>query len=153
MNEKNQSQESQPRRAPVIPADMKAFNEKLIAEFRANHGQLSGQMAGRSVLILTTTGAQSGKPRSIVLGYGRHGDHLVVIASDNGAPKAPAWYHNLLAHPTATIELGPDRFEVRAQTARSEERDELAKSLPYLEQQQSLTKRELPIVVFSRVAI
>lgn len=59
--------------------------------------------------------------------------------------------HNLLAHPTATIELGPDRFEVRAQTARSEERDELAKSLPYLEQQQDLTKRVLPIVVFERV--
>jgi deazaflavin-dependent oxidoreductase (nitroreductase family) len=151
MNEKSKSQESQPRKAPVIPADMKAFNEKLIAEFRANHGQISGQMAGRSLLILTTTGARSGKPRSIVLGYGRHGDQLVVIASDNGAPKAPAWYHNLLADPTATIELGPDRFKVRAQTASPEERGELAKSLPYLGQQQSLTKRELPIVVFERV--
>jgi deazaflavin-dependent oxidoreductase (nitroreductase family) len=142
--------QSEPRKAPVIPADMKAFNARLIAEFRANHGQFTGDMAGRSILILTTTGARSGEPRSIVIGYGRHGDRLVVLASDNGAPKAPAWYHNLLAHPTATIELGPERFEVRATTAGPDEREELAKAVPYLGQQQSLTKREIPIVVFER---
>ena len=141
-----------PRKAPAIPADMKAFNAKLIADFRANHGQFTGDMAGRGLLILTTTGARSGESRSVVLGYGRHGDRLVVIASDNGAPKAPAWYHNLLANPTATIELaGPERFEVRATTAVPEERAELAKALPYLGQQQSLTTRELPIVVFERL--
>jgi deazaflavin-dependent oxidoreductase (nitroreductase family) len=142
--------QSEPRKAPVIPADMKAFNARLIAEFRANHGQFSGDMAGRSILILTTTGARSGERRSIVIGYGRHGDRLVVLASDNGAPKAPAWYHNLLVHPTATIELGPERFEVRATTAGPDEREELAKAVPYLGQQQSLTKREIPIVVFER---
>jgi deazaflavin-dependent oxidoreductase (nitroreductase family) len=145
------SDQAQPRKAPAIPADMKAFNEKLIAEHRANHGQLSGPMAGRNLLILTTTGARSGKPRSIVLGYGRHGDRLIAIASANGAPAAPAWYRNLLAHPTATIELGPDRFEVRASTAAAADRSELAKTVPYLEQQQSLTKREIPIVVFERL--
>jgi deazaflavin-dependent oxidoreductase (nitroreductase family) len=87
-----------------------------------------------------------------VLGFGRHGDRLVVLASDNGAPKAPAWYHNLLANPTATIELaGSERFEVRATTAGPDEREELAKAVPYLGQQQSLTKREIPIVIFERV--
>jgi deazaflavin-dependent oxidoreductase (nitroreductase family) len=152
MNEQNKSQETSTRKAPVIPADMKAFNEKLIAEFRANHGQFTGEMAGRSLLILTTTGARSGKPHSVVLGYGRHGDQLVVIASNNGAPKAPDWYLNLLAHPTATVELaGPDRFEVRATAAPSRDRPEYAKAVPYLEQQQSLTTRELPIVVFDRL--
>jgi deazaflavin-dependent oxidoreductase (nitroreductase family) len=141
-----------PRKAPVIPPDMKAFNAKLIADFRANHGQFTGDMAGRSLIILTTTGAQSGEPRSVVLGYGRHGERLLAIASNNGAPKAPAWYINLLAKPTATIEVaGQDRFEVRATTAKPEEREELAKALPYLGQQQSLTTRELPIVVFERL--
>src|SRR5580704_15401199 len=141
-----------PRKAPAIPPDMKAFNAKLIAEFRANNGQFTGDMAGRGLLILTTTGARSGEPRSVVLGYGRYGDRLVVIASDNGAPRAPGWFHNLLANPSATIELaGPERFEVRATTAGSEEREELAKALPYLGQQQSLTEREIPIVVFERV--
>ena len=152
MSDNSQSQEPSARKAPTIPSDMKAFNKKLIAEFRANHGQFTGDMAGRGLLILTTTGARSGEPRSVVLGYGRHGDQLVVIASDNGAPKAPAWFHNLLANPTATVELaGPERFEVRATTAGSEEREELAKALPYLGQQQSLTEREIPIVVFERV--
>ena len=131
---------------------MKAFNARLIADFRANHGQFTGDMAGRGLLILTTTGAHSGESREVVLGYGRHGDQLVVIASNNGAPKAPDWYNNLLANPTATVELaGPERFEVRATTAGSAERDELARSVPYLSQQQSLTKREIPIVVFERV--
>jgi hypothetical protein len=80
--------QSEPRKAPVIPADRKAFNARLIAEFRANRGQFSGDMAGRSILILTTIGARSG---------------------------------------------------------------ELAKAVPYLGQQQSLTKREIPIVVFERL--
>jgi deazaflavin-dependent oxidoreductase (nitroreductase family) len=141
-----------PRKAPVIPADMKAFNAKLIADFRANNGQFTGDMAGRSLIILTTTGAQSGEPRSVVLGYGRHGERLLAIASNNGAPQAPAWYINLLANPIATIEVaGQDHFEVRATTAKPEERDELARALPYLGQQQTLTTRELPIVVFERV--
>src|SRR5258708_37545542 len=112
----------------------------MLAGFGGNHGQVTGDMAGRGLLILTTTGARSGEPRSVVLGFGRQGDRLVVIASDNGAPKAPAWYHNLLANPNATIELaGPDRFEVRAGTAGSEERDEPAKAVSHLAQQQSLT--------------
>ena len=147
MSEKSPSQKGRP---VVIPPDMNAFNEKLIAEHRANHGELSGMMAGRSVLLLTTTGARSGKPRTVVLGYGRSGTRLVVIASNNGAPKAPAWYHNLLAKPSATVELGPERFDVRTTTARPEERDELAVAVPYLAQQQSLTQRELPLVVLER---
>ena len=131
---------------------MKAFNAQLIADFHANDGQFTGDMAGRGLLILTTTGARSGEPRSVVLGYGRQRDRLVVIGSNNGAPKAPAWYHNLLANPHATVELaGPERFEVRASTAGSDERDELAKALPYLKQQEGLTAREIPIVVFERV--
>jgi deazaflavin-dependent oxidoreductase (nitroreductase family) len=134
----------------AMPSDMKAFNQKVIADFRANHGEFTGPMAGRSVLILTTTGARSGKERSTVLGYGRDGESLVVIASDNGAPVAPAWYHNLLARPIATVELGPKPFKVRARTAKPEERGELAKAVPYLVQQQSLTKREIPIVVLER---
>jgi deazaflavin-dependent oxidoreductase (nitroreductase family) len=147
MYEKDMSEERKP---PAIPADMKAFNEKVIKEFRANHGELSGPMAGRSLLLLTTTGARTGRERTTVLGFGRAGDRLVVIASDNGAPAAPDWYHNLLAHPIATVELGPDTFKVRAVTARPDEREELAQAVPYLKQQQSLTKREIPIVVLER---
>jgi deazaflavin-dependent oxidoreductase (nitroreductase family) len=130
---------------------MKAFNRALIEEWRANNGQLSGQMAGRNLILLTTTGARSGAPHTVVLGFGRHGDSIVAIASNNGATAHPAWYFNLLARPTATVELGPDKFEVRARTAKPEERALLAKAVPYLERQQQLTEREIPIVVLERV--
>lgn len=130
---------------------MKAFNRALIEEWRANDGRLSGPMAGRSLILLTTTGARSGEPRTTVLGFGRHGDRLVAIASNNGAPAHPAWYVNLLANPTATVELGAEMFEVRARTASPDEREEFAKAVPYLESQQKLTKREIPIVVLERI--
>jgi len=138
-------------KAPVqIPTDMNAFNRKLIKEFRANRGQLSGQMAGRTLMLLTTTGAKSGKERTAVLGFGKDGDRHVVIASGNGAPSHPGWYRNLLAHPIATVEVGPDKFKVRARTARPEERDGLKRFVPYIEQQQTLTTREIPIVLLER---
>src|SRR3989442_1153301 len=99
-----------PRWSPgQIPTDMKAFNQNLIKEFRANRGQLSGQMAGRSLLLLTTTGAKSRKERTAVLGFGKDGNRYVVIASGNGAPEHPAWYVNLLANPIATVEAGPEK--------------------------------------------
>ena len=134
-----------------IPQDLKAFNRALIEEWRANNGQLSGRMAGRNLILLTTTGARSGEPRTTVLAFGRHGDHIVAIASNNGAVTHPAWYRNLLAHPIATVELGPEKFGVRARTADPEERGALAKAVPYLESQQRLTEREIPIVVLERV--
>src|SRR6478672_6043627 len=74
---------------PVIPSDMRAFNKVVIAEHRANGGKLTGPMEGRTVLLLTTTGRRSGEPRTTVLGYGRHADRYVVIASNNGAPSDP----------------------------------------------------------------
>jgi deazaflavin-dependent oxidoreductase (nitroreductase family) len=129
---------------------MNAFNKKLIEEFRANHGKLSGPMAGREPMLLTTTGARSGKERTVVLGFRKDGERIVAIASNNGAPKDPAWYLNLQARPIATVEVGPDKFKVRARTARPEERERLSRLVPYLEQQQTLTTREIPIVVFER---
>jgi deazaflavin-dependent oxidoreductase (nitroreductase family) len=129
---------------------MNAFNRKLIEEFRANRGQLSGPMAGRTLMLLTTTGAKSGKEQTCVLGFGKDGDRYVVIASANGAPSHPAWYANLQARPIATVEVGPDKFKVLARTARPEEREPLKRLVPYIEQQQTLTKREIPIVVLDR---
>jgi deazaflavin-dependent oxidoreductase (nitroreductase family) len=136
---------------PVIPPDMKAFNRALIDEWRAHNGQLSGRMAGRNLILLTTTGARSGEPRTVVLAFGRHGGDIVAIASNNGAASHPAWYLNLLERPAATVELGTDRFDVRARTAKPEERAALGRAVPYLESQQQLTEREIPIVVLERV--
>ena len=138
-------------RRPVIPQDMKAFNRAIVQEWRANAGRLSGPMAGRNLILLITTGARSGQPGTVVLGFGRNGDNLVAIASNNGAPAHPAWYLNLLADPVATVELGAEKFDIRARTARPDERAELAKAVPYLESQQQLTEREIPLVILERI--
>ncbi len=135
------------RPPPQIPADMKAFNRAIIEDFRANRGQLTGPMAGRSFLLLTTTGSRSGQRRTAVLGFARDGDCHVVLASANAAPEHPAWYMNLLANPMATVEVGPDTFEARARTAEPEGRDRLKSLLPYFDSQQTQTSREIPIVV------
>jgi deazaflavin-dependent oxidoreductase (nitroreductase family) len=129
---------------------MKAFNRTVIDEYRKTDGKLAGGMTGRHFILLTTTGARSGEPRTIVLGCGRNGGEVVVIASDMGAVGHPKWYRNLLAKPIATVEVDGEKFEARARTAKPEEREELAKAVPYLESQQKLTKREIPLVVLER---
>lgn len=145
------AQSDKRRPGPVqIPSDMKAFNQKVIEEFRANRGQLSGPMSGRRLLLLTTTGAKSGQPRTLVLGFGKDGDQYVVIASGNGAPAHPAWYVNLQANPMATLEVGPEKLTMRARTARKEERERLSSFVPYIATEQTKTSREIPIVVFER---
>lgn len=75
------------------------FNQAIIAEFRANGGKVGGQFANRPMLLLNTTGAKSGRPRTNPLVYVTDGDRLVVFASKGGAPSNPDWYYNLLAHP------------------------------------------------------
>jgi deazaflavin-dependent oxidoreductase (nitroreductase family) len=136
---------------PQVPTDMNAFNAKLIEEFRANHGQLSGQMVGRQVLLLTTKGAKSGMQRTVVIGYRPYRDNLAVIASANGAPKSPAWFHNLQADPHATVEVGPDKYRVRARVVDDQkERADVGKRIEYLEQQQAQTSREIPVLVLER---
>jgi deazaflavin-dependent oxidoreductase (nitroreductase family) len=136
---------------PEVPSDMKAFNEKLIAEFRANHGKLSGPMAGREPMLLTTKGSKSGRDRTVVVGYRRAGDLYLMIGSNNGSDVAPSWFGNLLADPIATVEVGSDKFKARARVATPQERPEYAKLIDYLERQQALTSREIPIVVLEKI--
>ena len=135
---------------PQIPTDMKAFNSKVIEEFRANGGQLSGPMEGRQLLLLTTTGAKSGQQRTVVIGYRPYGDDLAIIASDNGAPKAPKWFANLTKDPVATVELGNEKFTVRTRIASGDERSKVARLIEYLGPQQERTQREIPIVILER---
>ena len=136
---------------PQMPQDMREFNSKLIAEFRANHGQLSGQMAGRQVMLLTTRGARSGKEHTVVIGYRPAGDTYVVIASDNGAADDPDWYRNLLKDPVATAEVGPKKVKVRARTTSGAESERFGSLVEYLPDQQKLTQRQIPVVVLEAV--
>ncbi|WP_372407067.1 nitroreductase/quinone reductase family protein [Streptomyces luteireticuli] len=105
-----------------------AFNLRVIEEFRANRGVVGGEFAGTDLLLLTTVGARSGAPRTTPLVYLRHGDRgLAVFALNGGDPAAPAWYHNLRAHPDRlTAEVGGGTYRVRAEeVADGEEYEEL----------------------------
>lgn len=134
---------------------MEAFNRDLVREYRANGGTVTGPFAGRPLLLLTTTGARTGEPRTTPLVYTTDGDRLVVIASKGGAPSNPAWYHNLTVNPEATVELGTERFRVRAEVAQGAERDRLfeaqAAQMPNFADYQRKTSRRIPVFTLQRV--
>ncbi|HEY8290869.1 MAG TPA: nitroreductase family deazaflavin-dependent oxidoreductase [Thermomicrobiales bacterium] len=130
------------------------FNQQVIAEFRANSGKVGGPFASRSMLLLTTTGAKSGQPRTTPLVYTTDGDRIVIIASKGGAPTNPDWYHNLVAHPTATVELGAEKFHARATITEGQERQRLydlqAAQIPGFAEYQKNTTRQIPVIVLER---
>jgi deazaflavin-dependent oxidoreductase (nitroreductase family) len=136
-------------------SELNDFNQKIITEFRANQGKVGGQYANRPLLLLTTTGAKSGKTYTHPLAYTKDGDRLVVIASFGGAPKNPSWYHNLVAHPEVTVEVGSERFQARATVATGEERQRLydrqAEQIPAFAEYQKKTKRQIPVIVLTRI--
>ncbi|MEO3805857.1 nitroreductase family deazaflavin-dependent oxidoreductase [Nonomuraea sp. B1E8] len=130
---------------------MQDFNQQVIDEFRANEGRVGGMFEGAPLLLLTTTGAKSGKQSTTPLMYLPDGDRHVVIASAGGADKHPAWYHNLRATPKATIEVGVDTFEARAVAVEGEERDRLYARMvaqaPQFAEYEAKTTRRIPVVV------
>lgn len=138
-----------------IETDMKRFNENLIAEYRATGGEVTGQFADAPLLLLTTTGARSGQPRTSPVVYTTDGDRIVVIASKGGAPTDPDWYRNLVAHPEVTVELGGERFRARASVAEGEERERLydqqAAQMPNFAEYQKMTDRSIPVVLLERL--
>lgn len=137
-----------------MATDFNEFNRKLIAEFRANGGKVTGQFAGRPLLLLTTKGAKSGKERVSPLVYTTDGDRIVIIASKGGAPTNPDWYHNIVAHPDVTVEIGAEKFAARATIAEGAERDRLfdqhAAQMPGFAEYQRNTTRRIPAVVLER---
>ena len=136
-------------------SELNEFNQQVISEFRANQGKVGGQLANMPVLLLTTTGAKSGRALTRPLVYTTDGDRIVVIASFAGAPNNPPWYHNLIANPVATVELGSERFQVRAETTSGEERQRLfnrqAEQMPIFAGYQKKTTRQIPVLVLKRI--
>jgi deazaflavin-dependent oxidoreductase (nitroreductase family) len=134
--------------------DFNDFNQRIIAEFRANGGEVGGPFAGAPMLLLTTTGAKSGQRRTTPLVYLPDGDRFIVIASKGGAPAHPAWYHNLAAHPETTIEVGTESIPVTALVVTGEERDKLyarqAELRPAFAEYQTKTTRRIPVVALQR---
>ena len=133
--------------------ELKQFNQSLIAEFRAKHGQVDGWS---SLLLLTTIGAKTGQPHTTPLTYSTDSDHIILIGAYLGAPKHPAWYHNLLANPAVIVELGSERLRMHAVIAEGKERERLfnqhAAQVPVSVEYQEKASRLLPVVILERVS-
>jgi deazaflavin-dependent oxidoreductase (nitroreductase family) len=136
--------------------DPATFTRDLIADMRANGGRPSvGPMAGKPLMILTTTGAKSGESRTAIVTYHRDGDHFAIAGSKGGAPTHPAWYLNLLANPVATAEVDNEVFKVRATDTREAERDRLwndhVAALPEFGAYPTKTDRLIPMLILERI--
>ncbi|QBD75527.1 nitroreductase family deazaflavin-dependent oxidoreductase [Ktedonosporobacter rubrisoli] len=135
---------------------MSDFNQQIIEEFHANGGKVGGYFQNAKMLLLTTTGAKSGKQRVSPLVYTTDDERLVIIASKGGAPTNPDWYHNLQANPVATVEVGTEKYQVRASVAGPEDRDRLyakmVEIMPGFAEYQQKTTRKIPVVLLDRIA-
>jgi deazaflavin-dependent oxidoreductase (nitroreductase family) len=138
-------------------SDPTDFTANLIADMRAHDGVPStGYFAGRKLLILTTTGAKSGEPRTVVLAYRKEGDAWVVAGTKGGAPNHPAWVHNLEANPNVTLEVDNEIFPARATIrASGDVRDLLwdahVAEMPGFGEYPAKTDRVFPMIVLERV--
>ena len=137
------------------PRAIDEMNQAVIGEFRANQGKVSGAMEGMPILLLTMTGAKSGRTLIRPLCYSRDGDSLVIIASYGGAPHNPPWYHNLIANPVVTVEVGAEKFKARATQTSGAERQRLfdaqAQLMPFFNDYQKKTQRQIPVLTLTRI--
>ena len=129
------------------------WNEKIIAEFRANGGKVGGNFAGRDLLLLNTIGAKSGEQRTNPVAFVRDGERLIVIASKGGAPTNPDWYYNLKANPQVVVEVGTEKFQAQATVAEEPERtqlyDKMVTVMPGFADYKVKTTRQIPVVVLT----
>ena len=135
--------------------DVAEFNRRTIEEFRDNHGKVGGAFEGAPLLLLHTIGARSAKRRVNPMMYLPDGERYLVFASKAGADDNPAWYHNLRAHPDATIEVDDRLLAVRARELTGPERDEKfteqARRYPGFATYQRKTSRTIPVIALTEV--
>ena len=131
------------------------WNQAIIDEFRANGGRVGGQFAGRTLLLLHTLGAKTQQPRVNPVVYTTDGDRLLIVASKGGAPSNPDWYHNIVANPQVTVEVGAEHFQVEAAIAGEPERtrlfDQMVQVNPGFAEYQRKTTRTIPVIVLTRL--
>jgi deazaflavin-dependent oxidoreductase (nitroreductase family) len=137
----------------TVPADeeFRTYNEGVISEFRANHGTVSRPPF--PILLLTTTGARTGRRTTVPLGFAVDAEGRVfVVGSKAGAPRHPAWFHNLRANPAVTVELGDRSYQARAVVTTGEERDRLYRTVSDgTSAYEQNTDRIFPVIVLEGV--
>ncbi len=134
---------------------MSDWNKAVIDEFRANGGKVGGDFEEMTLLLLHTTGAKSGEPRLNPVVYLADGERYVIIASKGGAPTHPGWYHNVVAHPEVTIEVGTEKIQAQAEVVQEPERTELFEKVstqyPGFAEYEKKTTRVIPVIVLTRL--
>ncbi|MFI6866135.1 nitroreductase family deazaflavin-dependent oxidoreductase [Nocardia sp. NPDC050406] len=154
--------------------DLNEWNERIAAEFRSNSGHIRWSdaedlAAGRPIppklpefeglaeppiILLHTIGAKTGRERVSPLMYQPVGSDFAVFATFGGSPRSPAWFHNLLAHPDATVEFGREVIPVNARIAIGAEREQIwAKQIavmPKFAEFESIAGRQIPVVLLER---
>jgi F420H(2)-dependent quinone reductase len=130
---------------------LKALHERT---YRITGGRLGGKLGGLPVLLLTTTGRKSGRPRTVPLTYFEDGEAIVVVGSKGGSPRHPDWYLNLLANPCVEVQIGREHRRLQARRASAEEAGRLWPMVlaraPGYGKYRAKTSREIPLVLLER---
>ncbi len=137
-----------------MSSDDDLFGPEHVRVYRETDGERGFRWRGTSILLLSTTGRNSGEERTTPLIHRTDAEDWVVVASKGGAPEHPGWFENLQADPEATIQVRGERIPVRASTAKGEDRERLWAAMtevwPAYDDYQQKTSREIPVVVLSR---
>ncbi len=135
------------------PPDLGLLGAEHVARYQETGGEVGHDWNGARILLLTTTGRRTGRPRTTALIYGRDGDDYLVVASKGGAPEHPLWYLNLQARPRASIQVRTAHIPVLARTATETERSRLWETVtgywPNYAVYQTRTERIIPVVVLT----
>ena len=135
--------------------DMNAMNKPVIEEFRANNGKVGGNFEGAALVLITTTGAKTGQPRTVPLVHTRDGDRVIIIASFGGAEQHPPWFLNLAKTPEVRVDL-PDgeswdgTATVLSEPERTEQFAKMAGVMPFFNEYQAKTDRVIPVIALAR---
>lgn len=136
-------------------SDPNGFNESVIDEFRATGGVVGGELAGMPLILLTTIDTRSGQPRTTPLVYHRRGDRYLIIASNGGAARNPAWFRNLEREPGVTVEVGAESFAATATILEGSERDTafatIVAEAPSAGTFQAKAGRAIPVIALERL--
>lgn len=143
-----------PRQERIVHAALMVVSAATTWAYRVTGGKVGGKfLRGAPVMLLTTTGRKSGKPRTAPLIYLEDGDDLVIVASKGGMSHHPAWYRNLEANPDVEVEIGSLRRKMRARRVSDEEKAQLWPRLTKIyrdyDDYQQRTDRNIPVVVLS----
>jgi deazaflavin-dependent oxidoreductase (nitroreductase family) len=136
-------------------SDFNELNQQVMEEFRRNGGKVGGASEGVPLLILTATGAKSGRPRATPVVYRPDGDRYVIFATKAGAPENPSWYYNVKANPEVIVEVGTERITAAATELVGKERERLweaqkAEYSQFAEYEETAAGRVIPLVALTR---